>query len=59
MIDKVISSLKDEFLLEREEDMAGFLGLQILHDWDTDTIALSQTGLIDTILDTMEICTIA
>ena len=26
-VDDVIISLKDEFLLEREEDVAGFLGL--------------------------------
>ena len=29
-IDKIILSLKDEFLLEREEDMVGFLGIKIL-----------------------------
>ena len=28
-INAIISSLKDEFLLEREEDMAGFLGLEV------------------------------
>jgi hypothetical protein len=27
-INAIISSLKDEYLLEREEDMAGFLGLE-------------------------------
>ena len=33
--DNVITSLKDEFLLEREEDVAGFLGLQIDRDKNT------------------------
>ena len=31
-IDEVILSLKDEFLLEREEDMADFLGIKITRD---------------------------
>ena len=49
-IDNMISSLKDEFLLEREEDMAGFLGLNIQRDVDKGTITLLQTGLIEKIL---------
>ena len=49
-IDAMITSLKDEFLLEREEDMAGFLGLNITRDADKGTITLLQTGLIDKIL---------
>lgn len=28
-INTIISSLKDEFLLEREGDIAGFLGLEV------------------------------
>ena len=48
-IDTIISSLKDEFLLEREEDMAGFLGLNISRK--DGTITLTQTGLIDDILE--------
>ena len=40
LIDDAISSLKDEFLLEREEDMVGFLGLHILHDKDNGTVTL-------------------
>ena len=49
-IDTIISSLKDEFLLEREEDMAGFLGLKITRDVNKGTVTLLQTGLIDKIL---------
>ena len=52
-IDKLIDNLKDEFLLEKEEDMAGFLGLQI--DRTTPgTVVLTQTGLINRILVLME-----
>ena len=32
-IQQIIDSLKDEFLLEKEEDMAGFLGLDISLLW--------------------------
>jgi hypothetical protein len=53
-IDKVILSLKDEFLLEKEEDMAGFLGIQIVRDAENHTITMTQTGLIDRILVAME-----
>ena len=49
-IDTIISSLKDKFLLEREEDMAGFLGLKITRDAEKGTFTLLQTGLIDKIL---------
>ena len=53
-IDKLIGDMKDEFLLEKEEDMAGFLGLQI--DRTTKgTVVLTQTGLIDRILVLMEL----
>jgi hypothetical protein len=53
-IDKVILSLKDEFLLEKEEDMAGFLGIQIVRDAENHIITMTQTGLIDRILAAME-----
>ena len=49
-IEKVIDSLKDEFLLEREDDIAGFLGLKIDRNKTDGTITLTQTGLIDMIL---------
>jgi hypothetical protein len=46
--------LKDEFLLEREEDMAGFLGINITRDKNNDSLTLTQTGLIERILTAME-----
>ena len=49
-INATISSLKEEFLLEREEDMAGFLGLKITRDIKKGTVTLLQTGLIDKVL---------
>ena len=51
MIDEVIDSLKDSFLLEREEDVAGFLGLSIERDKKGGTTTLIQTGLVDRILE--------
>ena len=59
-INAIISSLKDECLLEREEDMAGFLGLEVTRNEDKGTITLVQTGLIDKILvaTQMEECNI-
>ena len=51
-IDKLILDLKDEFLLERESDMAGFLGLHIDRSKEED-MALSQTGLINMIFPVM------
>ena len=58
LINAIISNLKDDFLLESEEDMAGFLGLNIARN--KGTVTLSQTGLIDKILDAtqMEECNI-
>ena len=51
---KLIKDLKDVFLLEKEEDLAGFLCLQI--DRTTKgTVVLTQTGLIDRILVLMEL----
>ena len=49
-IQKTIKSLKDEFLLEKETDMAGLLGLDMKHSKDGKTITLTQMGLIDRIL---------
>ena len=54
LVDGVISSLKDKFLLEREEDMAGLIGLQIQHNQETETDSSSQTGLVDKILEATE-----
>ena len=53
-IDEVILSLKDEFLLEKEEDMAGFLGIQIERNPVNNTMSMTQTGLIDRILAAMD-----
>ena len=52
-IDYLILDLKDNFLLEREDDVAGFLGLQIERDKQRGKITLTQTGLIDRILECM------
>ena len=49
-IDRIVESLKDEFLLKREENMAGFLGLNIQHSTDKKTVTLTQVGLIERIL---------
>ena len=54
LIDKVILSLKDEFLLEREEDMAGFLGINISRDANNKSLSMTQTGLIERILTAMD-----
>ena len=53
-IDKVILSLKDKFLLEREEDMAGFLGINISRDKANNSLTMTQTGLIKRILAAMD-----
>ena len=47
------TNLKEEFLLERESDMAGFLGLKIDRTKEGQVL-LSQTGLIDGILIVMD-----
>ena len=54
LIDKVILSLKDEFLLEREEDMAGFLGINISRNTNNNSLSMTQTGLIGRILAAMD-----
>ena len=51
----MIDSLKDDILLEKEDDMAGFLGLSIHRDTLNRTVTLTQEGLIDHILHTMQL----
>ena len=53
-IDEVILSLKDEFLLEREEDMAGFLEINITRDEHNNSLTVTQIGLIGRILSAMD-----
>jgi len=54
-IDKEIASLKeakpDSFLIEEEDDVAGFLGILIIKK--TDHVELTQTGLIQRVLEAM------
>ena len=52
-IDKVIDSLRDKFLLEK--DMAGFLGVSIHRDKWNKTVTLTHEGLIDRILHVMQL----
>ena len=52
-INQIMYSLKESFLLEQEEDVAGFLGLQIKRDIKLGKITLTQTGLIGCILECM------
>ena len=49
-IDDVILSLKDYFLLEREENMAGCLDINITRDEKNNSLTMTQTGLIKRIL---------
>ena len=51
----VIYSLKDSFLLEQEDGMAGFLGLQINRDTEDGLVTLTQEGLTDMILEAMNL----
>ena len=53
LIDDAIFSLKYKLLLEREEDVAGVFGIQIKCNIDEGTVTLTQTGLIDSILEIM------
>ena len=53
-IEDLILSLKNEFLLEKESDMAGFLGINIDRGIEGKVI-LTQTGLIDRILSVTNI----
>ena len=52
-VNKLILSLKDEFLLERKEDMVDFLGINIARDENNNSLTLAQTSLIERILTTM------
>ena len=54
-INDMILSLQDIFLLEREEDTAGFLGINILRDEMNNTIIMTQTGLINRILNSIDV----
>ena len=56
IIDDVILSLKDNFLLEKEEDMAGFLCINISRSKDggKEIITMTQTALTDRILQAMD-----
>ena len=52
-IDEIIDSIK-RFLREKGEDVAGFLRLQIERDIQVGIITLTQTGLLDQILECMK-----
>ena len=52
-VDDVIISLKDECLLDREKDIADFLGLQIEREGNTEKITLTQIGLVERLLEVM------
>ena len=55
MINRVIDSLKDGYLLEKEEDMAGFLGIQVTRENKKGMLSLTQTGLTDKTLHSMDL----
>ena len=48
-----ILSLKEELLLEKEDDMTGLLGLVVEQYPIKVTMVITQLGLLDQILDTM------
>ena len=48
-VDGIILRMKTEFLLEREEDLGRFLGIQIKQNKENNKIMLTQTGLADRI----------
>ena len=48
-IEDTLTSLNDEFIFEKKEDMAGFWGTQIERDKQDGKLTLTQTGLIDMI----------
>ena len=54
IIDDIILIFKDEFLLEREEDMTGFLCINITRDEQNNILTIAQTGLIEQILTAMD-----
>ena len=51
----MIDSLKDNFLLERENDMARFLGLQINRNTEDGSVTLAQEDLTDRVLEVMNL----
>ena len=53
-INAIIQGLQNDFLLERGENMAGFLSIILTRFSDNNTITLTQTGITDLILRTME-----
>lgn len=56
--DKLITDLKhDGFLLKDEGDARDFLGVNITRDGATNTITMTQTGLIDSILSDLGLTT--
>ena len=53
-IDEVLTQLKEEELdLEEEDDVAGFLGVNVQRDDANGQIHMTQTGLIDRIIDAL------
>ena len=48
-IDKLIDSLKYEFILKRKDDIARFLGIRIVKDDVKETVTLSQQSFMDRI----------
>jgi hypothetical protein len=55
-IDEVIEQLrKTDLSIEIEDDVAGFLGVQIKRDDKAGTVTLTQTGLIDRIIEALNI----
>jgi hypothetical protein len=56
-IDEVIDKLKNtaDLSVEIEDDVAGFLGVQIKRDDKKGTVTLTQTGLIDRIIEALAI----
>jgi Reverse transcriptase (RNA-dependent DNA polymerase) len=55
-IDEVIEQLRQtDLTIEIEDDLAGFLGVQIKRNDADGTVTLTQTGLIDCVLEALDI----
>lgn len=55
-IDEAVQRLRDEGMaLEEEDDVAGFLGVLIHRNDETKTVTLTQRGLIDRILEALDV----
>ena len=55
-IDEVIEQLKQtDLTVEIEDDVAGFLGVQIKRDDEAGTVTLTQTGLIDRVIEALNL----